>query len=122
MAGSATAGDAAVGVVSGPDSVLHGQVVAAALTQRGANVYLLRPASTDGPDELLDFARSLKVRAIAASGDAAHATELMGRVSQAEDLAGYLIGTHATDVWLPRVHRVRTVPAAVEEIAAYLGL
>lgn len=112
----------AVGILSAAPSTMHGQIIAAALRARGADVVLLRPASQDSADDVLALAKRHNVRAVVAVGDTELLSDIMTRVSESEDLVGFLVGRFACDLWLPRVHRVRTVPAAVEEVADLLAL
>lgn len=111
-----------VAILSDAASTLHGQVIAAALKARGANVVLLRPANQDEVADILEVARKYQVQAFVAVGGSPLVEDMMAAVSESSEFIGYLVGRNAPDLLLPRIHRVRTVPAAVEEIADYLDL
>ncbi|MDO5701648.1 MAG: MerR family transcriptional regulator [Bowdeniella nasicola] len=111
-----------VAIVSGTNGTVPGQVIGAELTRRGADVHLVRPASGDGPTQVLAALRDLGARVVLAVGALDLMDGIMREVSASGDLVGYLVGRAAPDLWLPNVHRVRTVPAAVEEVAACLDL
>ena len=58
-----------------------------------------------------------RARVLAIMGAPPGTEQLVRAVSDLGDVDIFLLGGGAPDLWLPRVRRVRTAPAAVEEIA-----
>lgn len=111
-----------VAVISGQHGQLSGQVIAAALAKRGARVCVLRPAHNDTAEAVLELMASQNVRIIVGIGQLPYLADVMAAVSESSDISGYLVGNFVADIWLPHIHRLRTVAAVVEDIGAVLDL
>lgn len=111
-----------VAIISGQHGQLSGQVIAAALAKRGARVCVLRPAHNDSAEAVLELMASQNVRIIVGIGQLPYLSEVMAAVSESNEISGYLVGNFVADIWLPHIHRLRTVAAVVEDIRAVLDL
>ncbi|MDO4606379.1 MAG: MerR family transcriptional regulator [Bowdeniella nasicola] len=112
----------AIGLISGPHGIMHGQVIAAELARRGADVYMLRGAHTSDGDDVISMIDRHRVRAVVAVGQVPALKAIMTSVSEQEGCTGFVVGAYAAGIWLPHIHQVRTVPAVVEEMSELLGL
>lgn len=99
---------------------LVGHVLAAGLAERGVAARLLR----SGPDLVEHARRTVAERGVAALavlGAAPYAEEVVRAVTAQNGVEVFLIGADAPDLLLPRVQRVRTLRAAVEEMTEALS-
>lgn len=105
-------------LVAGPDRRMAGHVLGAALAERGVRARVRRPARA-GVDPPSPATVRPGVRVMAVLGDLPGAEEQVRRAT-ADGVEVFLVGSDAPDLWLPRVRRVRSPLAAVEEIVALL--
>lgn len=105
---------------AGHDHRLRAHVIGGALAERGVSARVLRAENAGGADDLLAVLDSRGARVLAVLGHPPGAEELVRAVAERGDIEVFLLGEHPPDVWLPRVRRVRTPTAAVEEIAGIL--
>ncbi len=103
-----------------PDARLEAHVLAGALGEREVPVLVLAP---DAPGELdpLDGEGGAHLRVLVVVGAPRGAEDLVTRASRRGDVEVYLVGPRCPKVWLPHVHRVRTLEAAVAEITVSAG-
>lgn len=117
-AGALTAGAALLLPADGERLVGH--VLAGGLAERRVAARLLRSGS-----DLVEQARRTvagrKVGALAVLGAARGAEEVVRAVVAEGGVEVFLVGSDAPELLLPRVQRVRTLRAAVEEIAEALS-
>ena len=107
-------------IVAGPERLVRAHVIAAELTRRGVTTRVGRPGG-EAPDEIRHFLATARPCVLALVGQVPGAKEIVDDAGARSDLEVYLLGRDAADVWAPHVHRVATVSAAVDEIAAACG-
>ncbi|WP_240645760.1 MerR family transcriptional regulator [Georgenia sp. SYP-B2076] len=112
----AAAGAHNVLLCAGADQRLRAHVIAGGLAEHGVRGRVLRLDGGD-PDQVLRTLSERRASVLAVLGDPPGTEELVRAVSERGDVEIFLLGGGVPDLWLPRVRRVRTAPAAVEEIA-----
>lgn len=116
--GALTAGAALLMPADGERLVGH--VLAGGLAERGVAARLLRSGS-DLVEQATRTVTERKVGALAVLGAAHRAEEVVRAVVAEGGVEVFLIGSDAPELLLPRVQRVRTLRAAVEEMAEALS-
>ncbi|UNX54305.1 MerR family transcriptional regulator [Georgenia sp. TF02-10] len=122
--------DARAGAATGPRRTvllcaraadrLRAHVVGGGLAERGVSSRVLRVEQGDDPEQVVQSVQSRGARVLAVVGDPPGADRLVEAVSAQGGVEIFLLGPDAPEIWLPRVRRVRTTPAAVEEIVGAL--
>ncbi|QDC25821.1 MerR family transcriptional regulator [Georgenia yuyongxinii] len=102
------------------DRRLRAHVIGGGLAERGVRARVLRAESLGGPEQGLRTIAERAARVLAVVGNPPGTDELVRAVSARGDVEVFLLGGDAPDLWLPRVHRVRSALAAVEEIAGLM--
>ena len=106
-------------LLAGGEGRMRAHVIAAGLVERGIGARVLR-AGTDVLEETRQVVAERGTRVLAILGQPAGAEEVVRGVSEDGGVQVFLLGSDAVDVWLPGVQRVRTIRAAVDEIAEAL--
>ncbi|WP_448073349.1 MerR family transcriptional regulator [Georgenia yuyongxinii] len=102
------------------DRRLRAHVIGGGLAERGVRARVLRAESLGEPEQGLRTIAERAARVLAVVGNPPGTDALVRAVSARGDVEVFLLGGDAPDLWLPRVHRVRSALAAVEEIAGLL--
>ncbi|MFC7406522.1 MerR family transcriptional regulator [Georgenia alba] len=97
---------------------LAAHVLAGGLAEIGVRARVLAVEDMTDADQILGAAERRRAGVLAVLGDASGTEELVRAASDRDAFTIYLLGDETPQVWLPRVHRVRTLAAAVEELAA----
>ncbi|WP_185972486.1 MerR family transcriptional regulator [Georgenia yuyongxinii] len=116
---TASAGRTAL-LCAAQDRRLRAHVIGGGLAERGVRARVLRAESLGGPEQGLRTIAERAARVLAVVGNPPGTDELVRAVSARGDVEVFLLGGDAPDLWLPRVHRVRSALAAVEEIAGLM--
>lgn len=95
---------------------LSAHVIGGALAEAGVPARILGVPSFD--DTPPDMARAGQAKILAVLGAPDGLEQVVRSLSEGGETPVYLLGEDAPKMWLPGVHHVRTLPAAVEEIAA----
>lgn len=95
---------------------LSAHVIGGALAEAGVPARILGvPSFDDAPP---DMARAGQAKILAVLGAPTGVERVVQLLSESGEVPVYLLGEDAPTMWLPGVHHVRTLPAAVEEITA----
>ncbi|ROR73604.1 MerR family transcriptional regulator [Bogoriella caseilytica] len=95
---------------------LSAHVIGGALAEAGVPSRILGVPRFDGSAP--DMARAGQAKILAVLGAPDGLEQVVRSLSEGGETPVYLLGEDAPKMWLPGVHHVRTLPAAVEEIAA----
>lgn len=107
---------AEVVIVTAPEIQIRAHVLGAALGGNSIPTRLYQVTKSTSAAEILEEAGRLGARIIAVAGCVKQIGEIARVASQSERFDTFLIGRHAPDALLPRVHRARTTMAAIAEI------
>jgi len=100
---------------------LQAHVVGGGLAEVGVQARVLRAEVVQDPSQVLDVVDRRRAGVLAVFGAVPGAEDLVTAASERGDVAIFLVGDAAPSLWLPHVHRVRTLSAAVEEMAAAIS-
>ncbi|MDD9207098.1 MerR family transcriptional regulator, partial [Georgenia sp. 10Sc9-8] len=107
-------------LLAGGEGRMRAHVIGAGLVERGIGARVLR-TGTDVLEETRQVVAERGTRVLAVIGQPAGAEDVVRGVSEDGGVQVFLLGSDAVDVWLPGVQRVRTIRAAVDEIAEALA-
>ncbi|WP_345215032.1 MerR family transcriptional regulator [Georgenia halophila] len=103
---------------SGEEERLQAHVVGGGLAEHGIRARVLRAEQVRDPEQVLDAIDRRHAGVLAVLGNPPFVEDVVRAASGRGDIEIFLLGDDPPDLWLPHVHRVRTLGAAVEEIAA----
>ncbi len=115
--GGPAAGGAAVLLCAAGELRLQAHVIGGGLAERGVRARVIRAENLEDSEQALRLLKERGARVLAMVGNPAGTESLVRGASDDGGVEVFLLGADAPDLWLPRVRRVRTAPAAVEEIA-----
>ncbi|MFH5822128.1 MerR family transcriptional regulator [Georgenia sp. AZ-5] len=105
---------------AGAERRLRAHVIGGGLAERGVRARVLRAEGAGDAQQMVGTLAARGAAVLAVLGNPPGAEGLVRAASERGDVEIFLLGSDPPDVWLPRVRRVRTATAAVEEIAGYL--
>jgi len=115
----AVPGRAAVRILTAAADRIRAHVIAGGLAEGGVGALVVRAEHLPPDDESLQsWLPSGEASVLAVLGSPPRAEETVVRASERGDVEVFLLGNKSPTMWLQHVHRVRTVEAAVAEIAA----
>jgi DNA-binding transcriptional MerR regulator len=115
--GQAAAAGAAVLLCAAGERRLQAHVIGGGLAERGVRARVIRAESLEDPEQTLRILADRGAGVLAVVGNPPGTAALVQGASERGGIEVFLLGGDAPDLWMPRVRRVRTATAAVEEIA-----